>query len=297
MEFQLLNLIRNKIRLYRRPAELKPFRDPDYPLPSLELPVSQLCTENQFLTDVYNGWCEEIKEPPRLHRKQWEFAYILQGLSRAEMLAKGREGLGFGVGKEPLPAVMVNRGCSLLLSDLDLEMAEDRGWIEFNQYATKVQDLNDRNICVPDLFERHVAFRNIDMNHIPDELMKGDYDFVWSACALDHLGSIKKGIEFIVNSLKCLKPGGLAVHTTEYNIVSNWDTIDHKATVLFRRRDIVELENLVRKVGCEMTFNPNYGTGKNDVHYDLPPYISAPHLKLMLGNYIATSLGLIIKKL
>jgi hypothetical protein len=246
---------------------------------------------------VYNGWCEEIKEPPRLHRKQWEFAYILQALFRAEMLAKGRKGLGFGVGKEPLPAVMVNRGCSLLLSDLDLEMAEDRGWIESNQYATKVQDLNDRNICDPDLFERQVAFRNIDMNHIPDELMKGDYDFVWSACALDHLGSIKNGIEFVVNSLKCLKPGGLAVHTTEYNIVSNWDTIDHKPTVLFRRRDIRALQRLVRGLGYEMRFNPNYGAGKHDIYYDLPPYVSAPHLKLMLENYIATSVGLIIKKL
>ena len=98
---------------------------------------------------------------------------------------------------------MVSRGCSHLVSDLNLETAQDLGWIKSNQYATRAQDLNDRNICDPDMFERHVAFRNIYLNPIPDQLMKEEYNFVWSVCALDHLGSIKKGIEFIVKSLKC----------------------------------------------------------------------------------------------
>ena len=293
---KVINRIGKKIRQFRGPAVLEPFQDSRYPLPTLDLPFSQLCTENQFFTDVFNGWCEEIKEPPRLHRKQWEFAFILQALFKNGMLRNGRRGLGFGVGKEPLPAAMINRGCSLVVSDLDLENAIDRKWVKSNQYATQLQDLNERDIADSGLFDRHVSYRNIDMNLIPSDVMQAEFDFVWSACALDHLGSIKRGINFILNSLRCLKPGGIAVHTTEYNILSNWDTIDHSGTVLFRRRDIEAVQKQVQELAYEMSFNPNYGTGKHDLYYDLPPFVPAPHLKLMLGNYIATSVGLLIKK-
>ena len=39
----------------------------------------------------------------------------------------------------------------------------------------------------------------------------GQFDFVWSACAFEHLGSILNGLEFVVNSVKCLKPGGVVL--------------------------------------------------------------------------------------
>jgi cyclopropane fatty-acyl-phospholipid synthase-like methyltransferase len=42
---------------------------------------------------------------------------------------------------------------------------------------------------------RHVRracrFRRADMNAMPDTL--GQFDFVWSACAFEHLGSIRQG--------------------------------------------------------------------------------------------------------
>lgn len=42
---------------------------------------------------------------------------------------------------------------------------------------------------------------------------------------------------------------------TEYNIVSNWDTIDHNTTVPIRKRDIEALQKLVRGLGFKMSFH------------------------------------------
>ena len=58
------------------------------------------------------------------------------------MLAAGRNGLGFGVGIEPLPAAMVNRGCSLVVSDQDLDSASEQGWYQTGQFSERLQDLN-----------------------------------------------------------------------------------------------------------------------------------------------------------
>ncbi|MBV5337004.1 MAG: hypothetical protein J0653_03215, partial [Deltaproteobacteria bacterium] len=72
-------------------------------------------------------------------------------------------------------------------------------------------------------------------------------DFCWSSCSLEHLGSIKAGLDFIKASLKTLKVGGVAVHTTEYNVSSDEATIDNNPTlVLFRRCDIQGLVEELR---------------------------------------------------
>ena len=109
--------------------------------PTLELIGSQLCTASQFRSQIYLKWCEELREAPRLHRKQWEFVYILQGLASAGKLGAQSRGLGFGCGREPLPAVMVARGCSVVATDLDLASAVERGWTSSAEHAGSIEDL------------------------------------------------------------------------------------------------------------------------------------------------------------
>ena len=59
---------------------------------------------------------------------------------------------------------------------------------------------------------------------------------LWSSCSLEHLGSISHGIEFILNSLKCLKQHGVAVHTTEFNLSSNEETLNEKIVASLEKR-------------------------------------------------------------
>ncbi len=72
--------------------------------------ISDLCKAKDIHSDWYRRWCSEIKEEPRFHRKQWEFAYILQTLWERGCMEKGKKGLVFAVGTEPLPAVFARHG-------------------------------------------------------------------------------------------------------------------------------------------------------------------------------------------
>lgn len=256
--------------------------------------TSQLCNQEQMQTPAFAEWCRRIKEPPRFHRKQWEFFYIAQALEERGMLAPGRRGLGYGVGREPLASLFASYGCEIVATDLHPEGAKASGWLDSGQHARDVSYLNERGLCDPVAFTPLTTFRYLDMNQIPGDLR--NFDFTWSACSLEHVGSIELGLEFIRRSLDCLRPGGVAVHTTEFNLNSNSDTITAGGTVIFRRCDLEMLASSLRHEGHEISLDLRPGRGPADFHIDVPPYSADPHLRLQLGSYVCTSIGLIIRK-
>ncbi len=262
--------------------------------PSLARPVSQVCTESQFYEPAYAYWCELFKEQPRTHRKQWEFCYILQALSVHGKLSPQFRGLGFGVGEEPLAALFAARGVEVTATDLDADAAAGTGWVQTGQHAKVLEDLNRRLICPPEQFAARVQFRPVDMNAVPSALR--GYDFTWSACALEHLGSLKAGRDFILNSLDVLGPGGVAVHTTEFNLDDTGDTLEAGPTVLFRRQDLEVVFAEARRRGFRCSVNWNAGGGRLDAHVDMAPYSMDEHLKLQIESYVTTSMGLIFSR-
>ena len=134
------------------------------------------------------------------------------------------------------------------------------------------------------------------MNNIEPDLV--DFDFNWSSCCFEHLGSIEAGLQFVVNAVeKTLRVGGIAVHTTEYNLSSNDATVESGDTVIFRNRDILELVNRLRDRGHivqPLVVAPN--SHHLDFHIDMPPYLHNPHLKLLLWSHVATSAGIVVRR-
>jgi hypothetical protein len=99
------------------------------------------------------------------------------------------------------------------------------------------------------------------------------------------------------NQVKTLKPGGWAVHTTEYNISSNDETQDNNETVVYRQKDIDKIVYEIRQMGHfveELDFS--LGGLPEDFNIDIHPHKQDVHLKLQLDKYVVTSIGLIIQK-
>lgn len=269
-----------------------------YPEPNLNNPVSQLCTSSQLLSPVYRKWCREMHSPARFSRKQWEFVFILQVLNIKGMLNQGKKGLGFGCGREPLVGLLAKYGCEIIATDLEHDLAQERGWVDTMQHTSSIESLYScatEFITRQNFFER-VTYRSVNMNDIPADL-EGKFDFVWSACALEHLGSLQHGLDFIKNSVRCLKEGGVAVHTTEFNVSSNDTTCEDPNCSIYRARDIERLMVELEAEGYQVEpLNLNTGGGKVDHHVDIPPYGFSPHLKLMLSGYVVTSIGFIVRR-
>jgi SAM-dependent methyltransferase len=256
---------------------------------------SGLCTQEQLESEAFRAWLDRLREPFRLHRKFWEFGYIAQALHERGMLRPGRRGLGFGVGREPLPALFASLGCEVVASDQEPGSAEQSGWVATGQHAAGLDALNDRGICDPEAFRRRVAFRHVDMNAIPDDLR--GFDFTWSSCCFEHLGSIANGLRFLECQMDCLRPGGVAVHTTEFNLSSDAETIDdNDFVVLFRRRDILEMARRLSASGHDIELDLTPGDRVADRHVDVPPYAGAFHIRLEWDGFVTTSVGLIVRK-
>lgn len=256
---------------------------------------SSVCKAQDFSQEWYRYWCGKLGESPRFHRKQWEYVYILQALAERDCLQPGKRGLGFAVGTEPLPSVMASLGCDVLATDIHPEQGILQGWDRANQLCSGLDSLYKCDICDRETFYKRVEYLPVDMNAIPSSLR--NYDFNWSSCSFEHLGTIEKGLDFLEKQLVTLKPGGWAVHTTEYNISSNDATQDHDPTVVFRQRDIEQVARQLRDQGhCVEELDYSIGALPEDFAVDFLPHTQEVHLKLQLGAFVVSSIGLIIRK-
>jgi len=241
----------------------------------------------------YKQWCRRLAEPWHVHRKLWEWCYIGQVLEQAGTLQPDHKGLGFGVGTEPLASYFASCGCRIVATDLPADDAKHEKWTANDEHAKGLASLNPRGLCTDEQLRTLMSFQPVDMTAIPDDLQ--DFDFVWSSCAMEHLGSLGAGLEFVHRSLACLSPGGVAVHTTEYNVSSNDETATSGETVAYRRRDIEQLARNLKAQGHQVDLNFGLGAEPEDRYVDTPPW-SEPHLKIPLGPFVITSFGIVVTK-
>ena len=269
---------------------------PGYKSNSYQRVASCLCTRAQLESSAFRYWLKLLGLKFQLTRKVWEFAFILQALYERGALRSGNKGLGFAVGEEPLPAFFASIGCEVVATDLDPGDERAKVWADTAQLATSLDKLRRPNICPDKTFSRLVSFRHEDMNQISYDLR--NFDFTWSSCSFEHCGSLQQGLNFIINQMACLKPGGVAVHTTEFNLSSNDATVSDGTTVIFRRKDIEQLVASLKSSGHDVeAVDYSIGNTDEDRAVDVMPYTAVPHLKLLLfDKYISTSIALIIRK-
>lgn len=271
---------------------------PPLPLVGPQAPFMQYstCSVADMAHPKFAEICGLIGRQPVYHRKLWEWVYIVHHLREAGMLTAGKRGLCFGVGRETLPAFFAKMGCDIRATDAPPDIGVSSGWANSPHYGAALEALSFPEIVPDDVLHARVSHGYCDMNAIDDDLT--GFDFNWSSCCFEHLGSLEAGVQFVINCVeKTLKPGGIAVHTTEYNLSSDDDTVADGPTVIYRRKDIDGLVSRLRDRGHEVqSFTPAPHAHGLDFHVDAPPYIANPHLKLRLSGYAATSVGLVIRR-
>jgi len=256
---------------------------------------TELCKAKDYQAAWFIHWCDQLDEKPNFHRKQWEFVFVMQALWERGCITKDKKGLVFAVGTEPLPAMFASFGCQIVATDIFPDKGIEMGWDNGNQLCFGLEYLNTRQLCDAEDFNKLVQYRPVDMNDIPDDL--NGFDFNWSSCSFEHLGTLDRGFQFLKNQMKTLKPGGWAVHTTEYNVSSNDETQENNSTVIYRQRDIEYIVNELRNEGHfveEVDFS--IGGLPEDFMVDTEPHQQKVHLKLQVDKYVVTSIGLIMQK-
>lgn len=269
---------------------------------------SKPSTQADIESDWVATWCSALKIPVVFHRKIWELCYVLQALHENGCLAPGSKGIGFGCGQEPMPSYFASRQMQVLVTDINPNDAGSKGWVSSAQHTTEVEKAFKPYLVDRENFIKNCSHRYVDMNNIPADLV--GFDFCWSICALEHLGSIDNGLRFIENSLAALKPGGTAVHTTEFNFLNNEETIDNWPTVLFQRRHFEGIALKLTEAGHKVAvLDFDVGSKPLDRFIDTPPWAhdqtddvskawgkNSAHIKLSIDGFVSTCFGIIIQK-
>ena len=173
----------------------------------------------------------------------------VQRSQRPHLVQPGSRGLVFGVGSERLPALFASLGANIVATDAPTEVGEADGWAETGQHFSSLAQIRYPEIVAGEVFDANVSYRTCDMRDIPAEL--SGFDFNWSSCCFEHLGSLDAGMDFVIAAVEnTLRSGGIAVHTTEFNLTSNEHTVTEGPTVIYRRRDIDELVRRLRDRGA-----------------------------------------------
>lgn len=271
----------------------------------------KITKESDYLTPEFNYVCTELlKEQIRFHRKQWEIVFIVQTLNIKTLIHENATGITFGSGQGTDIKVLASKGCKITATDLDMRSAAEAGWVSTNQHSASKQVFYDPKYGSDTYLNNIILDNNVNMNLIPEKYLRGEFDFATSCCSLEHLGGLMQGLEFIINSIQCVKVGGIVVHTTEFNLNSlkpdyNGETIETPITCVYRKSDFEWLKIKVEELGHRMyDIDYSVGNGLYDQYIDLPPYPgndAAKHLRLELWHNLqkipATCIGIVIERL
>lgn len=234
---------------------------------------------------------------PLFNRKAWEWAYIAEMACQGVASPSSGRALGFGVGNEPLPALFASWGMDVVATD----QAADPGsaWAETGQLMRGINGLARPHLIATEDLAKRLSVQTVDMNAIPADI--GSFDLIWCSCSMEHLGSPDKGLQFARQSCRLLRPGGLAVHTTELELTSRATTADHGRCAVYRVQDIRGFAASMRAEGYDISMNTYVSMDTpHDRWIDMPEVETKlpelAELKVLIGDSVTTSFGLMVRK-
>ena len=258
--------------------------------PTLAEPVSQPCTADQFDEPVYQAWLRRLRLPDDRSRRQWAFVYVLQVLERYGMLQPGAQGLGFGVRDEPVPAFLAASGVGVTATDRPAAPSSLPETSLAASERTALEALRRPAICDDATFDRNMSFRTADLQSVPRDLV--NFDFAWSTSVAAELGSVAAGMRFVRDTVGCLRPGGIAVHVTEFDPDSAEDAVETPQLTLFRRRDLERLSLNLISLGHEVA-QVKVDPGRAPA---VDPRWGRSDLARLAGRHSSTPFGIIARR-
>jgi hypothetical protein len=237
--------------------------------------------------------------PTFYNRKLWEWAQILEVAKITGNLVSDKNALGFAVGQEPIPAILAKYGLKVLATDAPKEDSD--AWIPTGEHMNSLNDLLHPEIVQNSIAAEKISVAPVDMNQIP--VLSQKYDFIWSSCAIEHLGSPLRGFDFVLKTLDLLNEGGISCHTTELELEPRSETADYGNCAIYQVRDLLTLKDAVTTMGYEMELNTYVDLSTpQDRWISRIALVGAEntddlsHLKLGIAGSISTSFVITIRK-
>jgi SAM-dependent methyltransferase len=263
--------------------------------------TSKICdAADWFDPEVQQVIQEELKEPAKLHRKQWEFAMIFLTLCKLGLLTDQKTGLSLGGGNERVLYSIARHIKKLIVTDLydnntSWDCARTTDPDEFIK-ANKPFPVDDEKLQALKMDMRFLDFAGCT------------FDFCYSSCAIEHIGDYNDFLQHFNEVNRVLKDGGIYVLTTELQFGER--TIADQNNFIFEKE---YLSRLISESDLDFVTDADVSLARNRVNYPFPSNIrnlsftgnnfiaeklfnEFPHLFLLKGNVPFTSVLLVLRK-
>ncbi|RMF58202.1 MAG: class I SAM-dependent methyltransferase [Calditrichaeota bacterium] len=243
---------------------------------------------------------QELQEPARFHRKQWEFAMIFHTLEKLGYLHGSSTGLSMGGGNERVLYSIAKHIKKLVVTDL---YEENTTWD-----TARTNDPTDFILSSKPfpLDNKKLEVQRMDMRHL--EFGDQEFDFCYSSCAFEHIGEYQDFLQHLHEVYRVLVEGGVYVFTTEFHFGE--ETIQDDHNYIFSAD---YLRQLLKDCPLSLAVHPNVSITHHTANQPLPHNINnllylgeifkehplneqIPHLYLLRGKYPFTSILFILKK-
>lgn len=199
----------------------------------------------------------DLREAPRFHRKQWEFAMIIQALRDHGKLESTKLGLSMGGGKELVAYALARHVQQLVITDLyDTNTSWDCAKTE------SPDDFIRQNKPFP-VDDARLRAQRMDMREL--EFPDGTFDFCYSTCAVEHIGGREDFVRHFKEVARVLKDDGVYVFTTE--ILYGAETIRDDHNYVF---SLPFLAGIIAESGLSAEEPFDARITQNKIHYPLP---------------------------
>lgn len=250
-----------------------------------DLPLNKVCRVSDGGNRLWRRGYDDLgfpAAPEVFHRKIWEFNQALYGLRILRRLAPDAKALGIGCGHEELMYFLANRIGRVVATDLY------EGKYLGGESAADVLDHPAK--YAPFKF-REDRLEVRQMNALALQFDGGSFDFVFCLSSLEHFGGERDKLAALREMHRVLKPGGVAVLTTE--IVLNR---------LGRGSQYFQRETLTRLIGAAGFALDRPADYRVEQDYTAPPLalpmdvFTVPHVVLRNFHTIYTSIALFLMK-
>lgn len=243
---------------------------------------------------------DELREPARFHRKQWEFAVLFRALRDAGALTGRLRGLSLGGGRERLLYSLAHHVSEIVVTDL-----YDAASL-WEESRTSDPDAFVRENPPFPVDQSRISARRMDMRQI--EFEDESFDFAYSSCAIEHIGDDDDFVRHLREVRRVLRPGGVYALTTELGYGP--ELIPHPGDYVF---SIEHLEMLLRRSGLVWDEEIDASLAPHEANQPLPCSLGdvldesvrasvaawderVPHLQLLRGRHPHTSALLLLRK-
>ncbi|MCP2520851.1 methyltransferase domain-containing protein [Candidatus Aminicenantes bacterium AC-708-M15] len=250
--------------------------------------MNKICQVADLENEEWQNVLKEIKckiDKNDFHRKIWEYVQIIYCLKKLKSLTPQSICLAIGAGREPILYYLTYKVKKVYGIDLYEGIffgREDEPDIPTSVGKYAPFPYREDKLCLMRMDALNLEF--------PDNF----FDFIFSASSIEHFGNKRKILRAVKEMYRVLKPGGVAVITTELKL--NMLATASPGVKLFK---LEELLKITREAG--FTIQDNFDLRIEEEYLrnwiKLPEEIyKRPHVILRFFNSIFTSINVVLLK-